>query len=295
MAKKSFYEILGISTFASTDQIKQAYQLKIEQLMANKVRLSQEDYEFELKILNMAYSTLTDAQARNTYDARLAAAPRPSSSSIEATSGSAIQPIPAEALSRRADVLSLRADAMALRADAIATKLDLGEDVPKAEKPARRSPLGRLATLIVVALVGFFAIRMISNHFMIQQIDLRKQEAALAEEKIIIQEYYQTYGVRPASADEARLLQAEREREEREQRAAERAEQRQEEEQRRFIEESRRQAERVSEDLRRAEARAEREEKAERDRLERERRRQEYEEQERIRRQQEKWERVLRR
>jgi curved DNA-binding protein CbpA len=295
MAKKSFYEILGVRPDATVADIRRAYQLKIEQLKANEAHMGQEDYDFELKVLNMAFGTLTDVQARSIYDTRLAAVVRTSANNVGASSGSAIQPVPPEALSRRADVLSLRADAMALRADAIATKLDLGEDASQVAKPNRHSPMMRLATLIMAGVVGFFVIRTVSNYFVAQQVAQSKQEAALAEEKIIIQEYYQTYGVRPASAAEARLLQNEREREEREQRAAERAEQRQEEEQRRFVEDSRRQAERVSEDLRRAEERAEWEAKAEKDRLERERLRQEREEQERIRRQQEKWERILRR
>ncbi|MEW6164993.1 MAG: DnaJ domain-containing protein [Pseudomonadota bacterium] len=298
MAKKTFYEILGVPPHASADDIRQAHQRKIEGLRAEEASMRHEDYEFELKILNMAFGTLSDAQMRSTYDLRLAAAPPPSMD-VQAPSGNAMQPLPAEALSRRADVLSLRADAMALRADAIATKLDLGEEVPQVAPANYRSPVLQLAKLVVAAVVGYFVIRMASNFFLVQQIAQSKQESSLAEEKVIIQEHYQTYGVRPASAAEARLLQAEYEREERAQREAEREEQRKEEEQRRFAEDSRRLAERVSSDLRSAEeaerARAEWEAREEQERLERERQQKEYEEQERIRRQQEKWDRVLRR
>ena len=85
----------------------------------------------------------------------------------------------------------------------------------------------------------------------------RASEAAKrAEDQVVIQEYYQTYGVRPASRAEAELLMQENSRIENERRAAEFAERKTQEEARRFAEESQRQGEEVHENLVRAEQQA---------------------------------------
>jgi flagellar biosynthesis GTPase FlhF len=91
-----------------------------------------------------------------------------------------------------------------------------------------------------------------------------------ADEKVILQEYYQTHGVRPASRIEADLLEVENRRKENEQRQAEREKQREEDQYRKFVEESRRIGNQVQENLRRDEERARYEEAQQKRRLEQE-------------------------
>lgn len=293
MEKKTFYDILGVSPKTTEADIRRVYEVRIEQLKANELRMGHEQYEAELKILNAAFDILSNPQARKVYDARQTTKPELEFTleELDPPPGRAIKPFPNEALSREADVLSLRAEAVALRAEALATKLSLREEFPRERESIWRSSLMRFAMLVVAGVIGFLVIRMILGYSLLNQIVQHKQEATEAEERVIIQEYYQTYGVRPASAAEARLLMAERQREEKEQREAEREQQREIEERRRISEESRRIGEQVSRDLRLAEEQEERK----RQRLADEKRAQEQAEQEKHRAQQEEWNRILRR
>jgi hypothetical protein len=77
-----------------------------------------------------------------------------------------------------------------------------------------------------------------------------------AEDKVVIQEYYQTHGVRPASREEVDLLEREKQRKSSEANEAKRKQQQAELEQRRFEQETRRRADEVSAALRRSEEEA---------------------------------------
>lgn len=299
--KKTFYEILDVPPHAGTPEILAAYRTKLQQLEAAQGRLSHEDYDFRLKLINLAVETLADRLSREAYDATLATPPT-GTTRLSPPAGAVMLHPNADTLSRRADAMALRADAMALRADALSLRTDV--TLPDPEETAPPSLLARvLAGLksplkrVLIALGAVAALGMVAQSFFVFQA-VRKTEqtasvAARAEEQAIIQEHYQTYGVRPASAAEARMLQEQYRRQEIEQRNEERARQREEEEYRRFREESRRVGEQVAADLERAEEAARREEARNRERQEYEQRRQEEAENERIRRQKEEWRRVL--
>lgn len=295
--KKTFYEILDVPPHAGSPEILAAYRTKLQQLQAAQGRLSHEDYDFRLKLIDLALETLADRLSREAYDATLA-----SSARLSPPAGAVMLPPNADTLSRRADAMALRADAMALRADAMSLRTDVAphdhDDAAPQTLLARilaglKSPLKRvLIALGAVAALGMVAQSAFLFHA-VRKTDQTASVAAKAEEQAIIQEHYQTYGVRPASAAEARLLQEQYRRQEIEQRAEERTRQREEEEYRRFREESRRVGEQVSADLARAEEAARREEARNREREEYEQRRREEAENERIRRQQAEWRRVL--
>lgn len=143
--------------------------------------------------------------------------------------------------------------------------------------------LAAVAMLVQTAFV-FFAVRKTENTV---------SAAARAEEQLVIEEYFQKYGVRPASAAEARLLEQANQRREREEREAERQQQRVEEDARRFEEDARQEGEQVAADLRQAEMTLEHETAWQKAQEEQEVRRREAEENERLRREQHRWRQVL--
>ena len=293
--KQTLYEVLAVSPIATVQEIQDAYQRKWDAAQLEKNALSPEDFNFRLQLLNLARSTLSNPDERSYYDAKLANPGAPDNIAWKANA--VIVSADNRNLSRRADTLALHADALALRAEAMAIRAGLPDGVAPLSSGAK-SPVKRTVVIIGTVVATLMAIQMISMFFA-----ARSREAAMkAEEKIIIQEYYQTYGVRPASAAEARLLEAENRRKESEQRAAEREVQQEEYEKRRAETETQRSrdevkrlADQVTADLSRAEEEARREEAeaaARKQRqIEEEAQRKEEAENLRLRRLQEKWQR----
>jgi hypothetical protein len=119
-------------------------------------------------------------------------------------------------------------------------------------------------------------------------------ETTKADERVMLQDYYQRTGVRVSSKAEMDLLEAASRREELEQREMneqERLKKDQERKYQQFVDESRREGERISERLRRDEESARYEEERVRRKIEEEKRRKEEEEYLRIEREKDRWRR----
>jgi hypothetical protein len=116
-----------------------------------------------------------------------------------------------------------------------------------------------IGLLVVIGLIAF----MLTRCATVGPAQNRLQLEQKISEQTVLQEYYQTHGVRPASIAEMELLEAERRRKESEGRQADKAQREREQAARRWEEESRRIGRQVSADLQRSEevarARAERE------------------------------------
>lgn len=67
---KNFYEILGVSRTATTDDMKKAYR-KLARKYHPDVNPGDKQAEEMFKVVNEAYNTLSDEKLRASYDARL--------------------------------------------------------------------------------------------------------------------------------------------------------------------------------------------------------------------------------
>ncbi|MDO8991102.1 MAG: hypothetical protein Q7U91_15875, partial [Sideroxyarcus sp.] len=261
--------------------------------------------EFTLKIINVAFNTLSVQRTRDAYDARLAALNPPASaatslSMVPITPGDEAASLKAEAMSLRAEAMSLKAEAVSLRADVMALKVDSGYQSPSDgvldKTLSFLSPFKRVLTvlgsLVAMGLVVQVIFLLLMNRQAAQVVDGN----AHSQDKVILQDYYQQTGVRVNSIAEMELMEAANRREEQAQRAEkeqERAKQEQEREYERFVRESRRDGEKISADLRRAEERARDEEERKQRQLMEEARWKEEQESLRIEREKERWRRVL--
>lgn len=296
--KKTLYEVLGIPANSSFDDVRAAHQRKVQALQSEETQLGHDEFKYRLQLLDLSLHTLSDPSARRDYDEKLMSRKTPGADAPQ-RQAVVVQTAP-DTLTRRAEALALRADALALRADAMSIHTDI---LTTAAEDARQSwtsqVLGilkssmRTIAITIGALAGLAIVTQVAIALSVRNNESIARKEASAEEKVIIQEYYQQYGVRPASAAEARLLEQENQRRERAEREAEREEQRKEEAARRFEEDSRRTGERVSAELRAAEERIRREEAYAKARREEEERRKIAEEEDRLEREQAKWRQTL--
>ena len=262
--KKSLYQILEVPTDATYPEIGASHERLLQSLERQQSLLSREDYTLQLRLLKVAYSTLSTPMSRDSYDAHLTTRNEPTKPNLASLVTTSIATSNAAAI--RADALLMRADAMALRADALGLKADLWSGQPTGNGGATGSPvvsrllsgfktalltLGTLAALgMVIKVVFLFAMT-------------RQPEAigtqSKSDDKLFLQEYFQTYGVRPASRAEADLMDAERRKNE----EAKRAQKLLEDDKKKtaraeldFEEEARRRGQQVSTELQYAEERA---------------------------------------
>lgn len=249
--KPSLYEILGVAPNATLEEIKAAHRRQSLEIMSGKLGLGRAECDHRLQVLDVALGTLSDANARDIYDRKQAEAARYATATpLALTAGP------------EAEHRALRvADAMA---EVHRHQLTVGAP-PKLDFGEVSQTLGATGRALKIILrVAILALVLLAVMRVGQNVLAKRQGAApppaavvaRAEEKLTIQEYFKRTGVRVASADEARALEAERRRAENEAREAQFNERRQREESERFFEESRRNAEDQEAEQRRAEAEA---------------------------------------
>lgn len=263
-AKKTLYEILEVSPNASLPEIQAAHKLLCRKFLLGKPGLSREDIDFNLKVIDVALHTLSDQASRDAYDAQQSARSTPVNAMV----------------SLRADAESLKAAVAIEENQKITRTMQSNDDSPlkiiSATAASSASALKRIFRIIV----GLAVLGVVIKVSMVVLAGRPAGGISKAEEKVILQEYYQTHGVRPGSKIEADLLEVENRRKENERREAAHEKEQEEERSRRFVEESRRLGAQVHENLRREEARARYEEEQEKRRLEQERRNKEEAERE---------------
>jgi flagellar biosynthesis GTPase FlhF len=302
---KTAYDILALRSDAKQEEIQENYYGLIASLKAQKSLFNPGDYELKLEAINQAHDALATISSRAEYDAQLAAR----SPLINRHPPPTVATEPAS-LALRAEAISLRAEAISLRADALSIHSQIGDGNGASHRSAGNQRLvngmlplfKKFAMLLGTAVAVWMVIQVGSLMLSNRRVTAQPGAAAVAREKIVIQEYYQTNGVRPSSAVEAELLESVNRKKENEARLAEREKRSQAEEERRFESESRRRATEISAELRysenqaRDQARRE-DEKDERkaSHLEQQKQMSEDRERNRIEREKAKWENVLRR
>lgn len=304
--KKNFYEILAIRPDATHEEIQAGYDSLILALKSQQKLFKPEDYELKLKIINMAFNMLSIPASRAAYDAELAAS-RTARPDPAASNAITLRP-DAETMSLKAEAIALRAEAISLRVDALSMKSDIGAfNNPGNYQGSGPSgafgltpSLKKILLFLGFMLAGWMVIQVMSLLFFNRNSSMGSSAAAKAEEKAIIQEYYQTHGVRVKTRAEVELLEAEERRKEKEIRTAEYEKQRAEENARRFEEDARHRADQVSANLQysenKAREQADREEREEAEKKWREdeaKRQIEQAERDRIEREKERWRQTL--
>jgi hypothetical protein len=287
--KKTLYEILNVASDASFSDIAAQHALLTRALEAQLSTPEAIDAHNNLKSVNMAFEVLRDTMSRNAYDAKLSHA---SAVAIAASPvGNQALPMKVEAISLKADAASLMAQAAMMNANALAmqnsaTFPGYGRDSGGGFFKTFRfgfTVLGAFVAVGMVLMVVFLGRGSGGAHATSN--DTRMQE------KTILEDYYQTYGVRPASIAEMQLLEAQRRKEDTAKRDTDRVADKQERAEQRFIDDTKKLSEQVQENLKRdqelAQRQADQEEqrlRMEQDKIQREKEAKEEAERERIRR-----------
>jgi curved DNA-binding protein CbpA len=265
--KKTLYEILGVSKGASYPEINVAHQRLLEQPEQQQGSLTTEERDFKLKVIHLAFQTLSTPMSRDAYDAKLASQDsaagtleRPNPFALQ-TSASTV-PLQADALSFKAEAMSLRAEAMSLRAEAMSLRVGavaqnsyaLAGDSSVAT--GLFSTVKRVAVMVGALLAVGMVVQVATVMIASRNGGTISSREAKARQQTALQEYNQTHGIAPGTTPEAAALDAKNRREENEQRIAEREKHAQIEKSRRFEEESRRKAEQATANIHNAEARS---------------------------------------
>lgn len=296
--KKSLYEILELPQDATYPDIQAAHEKLLQSLESRQSSLSLEDYKLQARLLRVAHSTLSTPSSRDAYDAHL------SLRQETLKPGSALQVTPppnASAAALRADALLARAEAMALRADALGLKADIVSAYPGAGLGTGGSGTASrlLASFktVLLTLGTLVALGMILKVVFLTMASRPPAEAgnarSQAAEKVFLQEYYQTHGVRPASRAEAELMDAARRKSEEAQKAQRQLNDTAAQAEQKFEEESRKRGEQVSIELQYAEQKARLAQQQEERQKEEEQRMKAELERRRIEAEQAKWRRSL--
>lgn len=250
---RTLYELLGVRPQATATEVRTGYRLELDALEAQRASLSAQDFNDKVQLLRVAFTTLNDPISRAGYDADLDAAAK---AAAALNVGGALATT-ASVSGARADALGLRADALALRADALMARADIppsgmGRDGLFSDwSPALRRVVS-VSVLLLLVLGVSLGVSRCTTKAAREQMELREAQERRASEQAMLQDYYQTYGVRPANRAEMELMEAERRRKENAERQAATDNRRAEDEQRRWEEESRRRGEEASRNVQQA-------------------------------------------
>jgi hypothetical protein len=253
-AKKSLYEILEVPPNASLPEIQAAHRRLRQKLLPGKPGLGREDIDFNLKVIDVALHTLSDQVSRDAYDAQQFARSAPVT---------AIAPLKVDAAKMAGALEAYRKVTETIQSTE-GTPLKIISATAASSASALKKIFRVIAGLVVLGVIIKVSIGVLAGR--------PAGGISKAEEKVILQEYYQTHGVRPGSRIEADLLEVENRRKENERRAVAREKELEEERERRFVEESRRIGAQVHENLHRDAERARYEEEQGNRRLEQQRR-----------------------
>lgn len=265
--KQTLYEILEVLPNASFAEIKAAHKFLSRKFIIETGGLSREDINYKLSILDVALQTLSTPMLRDAYDAGLASPsnttnipliPNPSNSPLNSKT---------TALELVAVIEDNNKIATAIMANQASPLTIISNAVDGSV-----NSLKRILKVIVTVIVLIVVIKAGGAMLTYAYIDRGQGVISKAEEKAVLQEYYQEHGVRPGSLIEADLLEVERLREENEQRAEALDTNRRESEYKNFVEESRRIGNQVSNDLLEAERNARYEAQQEQEKIAREER-----------------------
>jgi curved DNA-binding protein CbpA len=258
--KKTLYEILNVSQDATLAQIQIEYTNQCQQLESGGSSPMVQDAATQLKLVNMAYQVLRDNMTRAAYDAKLA----------QQTALTVTPPVDGQALSVKVDSVSLKADAAALMAQAAMLNANaLSMHYSATAQGAGLQSGGGFFKTFRFGLTVLGAVLAVSMVVMVLSLGRcsggggSMQQDAKAQEKLMLEEYYQQYGVRPSSRAEMNQLEAQRRKdeaakrsEESASRAAEMAADKRAREEQRFTEDTQKLSQRVTENLQRDEERA---------------------------------------
>ena len=217
----NYYDLLEVSQHADLIEISAAYLRISRELAAGNSPLPEAEAEFRRQLVKHAYDVLSNPSRRSDYDAGL--------------------------VMRGGETAGLERPL----------------HVEVALESSKASPIRRLLTVIAAVMV-IGMVMQITVMFMSYQrakAVMGEDPASPAAEKVYLQDFYQTYGIRAASRAEADLLLADMRRKEqaaRDEQQKQRLQEDEERKQRRFEEESRRLGDEVSANLRRAEQEVER-------------------------------------
>lgn len=255
--KQTMYEILGVSQTAALEEIKAAHRARARDLVSGKTGLPADEIKFRLQTLDLALHTLSSQWSRDAYDAELAAPPPHAALATRA-------PCAVTAPSKNPSynpIVVATALADAQKNGALAVK---DTRVPLNAMSAASSSISALKVILrVIGLIFALIIvfRISSGMFRATHYsEMYAREKAKAEDMLVIQDYYQKHGMRPANRSEAEKLDLDNKRKTEEQQRAEGEKKRQEEEYRRFVESSRYQGEQIHAALQAADERARAEE-----------------------------------
>ena len=304
MNPQSAYDTLALRPNATQAEIEDNYNSLIAALKTQKSLFNPGDYALKLQTIQAAFNVLATQDARAAYDSQLARR-----GSLTAPTATALRPDDAASLALRAEAVALRAESIALRADALSAQSQHDMFARRGASPgayghalAAPSLLKRLAMLLGTAVAIWMVVQVAYLLITHRKTPTQAGVTASAREKVIVQEYEQTHGVRPGSATEAELMEAanrRRDLEIREARLAEREKAKISEEERRFEETARRRADQVSAELSRSENmardQARRDDEQKERQIERQKQARDDAERLRIDREQAKWQNILRR
>lgn len=308
MTPQTAYDTLALRPNATQSDIEDNYSSLIARLKTQKNLFKPGDYALKLQTIQAAFDAISTPDARMAYDSQLARR-----TSLAVPAATAMRPDDATSLALRAEAVALRAEAIALRADALsAQSAQSPHDMFARRDSASAGAYGhalaappllkRLAMLLGTAVAIWMVVQVAYLLMTHRKAPTQAGVTASAREKVIVQEYEQTHGVRPGSATEAELMEAanrRRDLEVREARLAEREKAKISEEERRFEETARRRADQVSAELNRSESmardQARRDDEQKERQIERQKQAREDAERLRIEREQARWQNILRR